>query len=69
MASFSVLSGTKYEVKAANAEEAEAKMAAWHNGEDCPCGFPQWAEQAAAEGQELCECVEEIEADTWIEEN
>ena len=69
MASFSVLSGTKYEVKAANADEAQAKMDAWHTGEDCPCGFPQWAENAAAEGQELCECVEEIEVDTWIEAN
>ncbi len=69
MASFSVLSGTKYEVQAANAEEAEAKLSAWYNGEDCPCGLPQWAEAAAREGGELCECVEEIEADTWVEAN
>ncbi len=54
MAIYSLLSGTRYTVKASSEEQAEEKLVAYWNGLDCPCGLPQ------------CTCVEEGEVDTDI---
>ena len=74
MPTYSLLSGTRYTVKAKSEEEAEEKLSAYWNGLDCPCGLPQWGREEAKrleEGGELsadwlCECVEEGEVDTDI---
>lgn len=66
MASYQVITGKKYDVIADSPEEAEQKYHAYVAGEDCPCGFPQWGEEAEAEGDELCECVKYNEVDTWV---
>lgn len=72
MSKYIVLTGMAYIVEATNADEAIEKLYAEDAGEDCPCGLPQWAEQADAEGAELCTCVEEFEVltqvvDTYVE--
>jgi len=74
MPNYSLLSGTRYNVKARNEDEANEKLVAYWNGFDCPCGLPQWgyheAERIEQEGktveEHLCSCVQEIEADTEI---
>jgi hypothetical protein len=68
MASYQVLTGKKYDVVADTPEQAEQKYHAYIAGEDCPCGFPQWGEEAEAEfgGDELCSCVEFNEIDTLV---
>lgn len=74
MAYFEALSGTRYGITAKDHIEAGEKVYAFINGDPCPCGLPQWGEQEARrleEGGELsadhlCECVEEIEADTEV---
>lgn len=55
---YHVITGPTLTVMARSPEEAQAILDAEEDGNDCPCGFPQWGEFAAAEGQELCECVE-----------
>ena len=67
MPNYDCLSGTRYTVKARNEDEAREKLGAYWAGLNCPCGFPQWAEQAHAEGHELCTCVEEMDVDTSIQ--
>lgn len=62
--SFLVITGETYFVNASSADEAEQKLAAYVSGEDCPCGLPQWGEEAAKENQDLCECVSENETQT-----
>ena len=66
MASYQVLTGKKYDVVADTPEEAEQKYHAYLAGEDCPCGFAQWGEEASANGDELCSCVEFSEIDTLV---
>ena len=74
MPNYSLLSGTRYNVKANDEEQAQEKLIAYWNGLDCPCGLPQWAsdyaEEIEARGdiveENLCSCVQEIEADTDI---
>lgn len=75
MPTYSVLSGTRYTVRARDEEEAEAKLQSYWFGDDCPCGLPQWGRDEARrleEGGELagdwlCECVEKDEVDTDIQ--
>lgn len=50
--------GIVFNVKASDDMEAVRKFAADYTGEDCECGLPQWGEDAAAAGEQLCECVE-----------
>lgn len=66
MASYQVMVGKKYDVIADSAEEARDKYFGYLAGEDCPCGFPQWGEEASANGDELCKCVEFNEIDTLV---
>jgi hypothetical protein len=66
MATYLILSGMAYEVTADTEEEALAKFYAEDAGDDCPCGFPQWAEESAEEGHELCDCVNQHEVLTHV---
>ncbi len=66
MPRYIVLTGMSYAVEADTAEEAIQKFYAEDAGEDCPCGLPQWAEQASREGAELCTCVQEWEVLTQV---
>jgi hypothetical protein len=74
---YEILSGDKWSVVADTPDEAKAKYYASERGEDCPCGKPQWGIYEAkaitdAGGDwraELCDCVNELEADTWTDEN
>lgn len=74
MPNYSLLSGTRYNVRANDEEQAQEKLIAYWNGLDCPCGLPQWgyeeAERLEKGGETvedwLCSCVQEIEADTDI---
>ena len=50
--------GVTHKIKAEDDQQAVRKFAADFTGQDCECGFAAWGEDAAAEGQELCECVE-----------
>lgn len=77
MAEYEILSGEKWSVVADTPEEAKAKYYASERGEDCPCGKPQWAlylvTELALAGKdwrdELCDCVNELETDTWTDEH
>ncbi len=66
MAIYQVLIGKKYVVVADTPEEAEQKYHDYISGKDCSCGFPPFGEEAEAEGDELCKCVEFSEIDTWV---
>jgi hypothetical protein len=74
---YEILSGEKWSVIADTPDEAKAKFHASERGEDCPCGKPQWGFHEAKEitdaggdwRTELCDCVNELEADTWTDEN
>jgi hypothetical protein len=75
MPNYELLSGTQYRVNARDTDEAHAKLVAYWQGLDCPCGRPQWAYDHAREITErgenpkdyLCECVEAGEADTVLQ--
>ena len=69
MASFVLLSGTKYDIVAENEDEALAKFVAHFGDDDCPCGRARRGREAYASHAEICDCVKIIEVDTWIEPN
>jgi hypothetical protein len=54
---FSILTGLKYVVLAKNEGEALKKFNAMNDGSECSCS------------QDACDCVDFVEADTWIEAN
>lgn len=54
---FSILTGQKYVVLAKNEGEALKKFNASNDGSECLCR------------QDVCDCVDFVEADTWIEAN
>ena len=53
--SFIFLAGSKFEVTAISEQEAWNKFGAYQSEEPCPCGVDD------------CDCVSEMEADTWME--
>lgn len=55
--SYTFISGDSFNVHAATEEEAEAKYAAYHNGDPCPCG------------ETSCTCVQDSECLTSIEQD
>lgn len=64
MIKFTVITGMTYEVEAETEEQAIEKFYAYDAGDDCPCGLPQWGEQASDAGDELCNCLEQGEQQT-----
>jgi hypothetical protein len=74
---YEILSGDKWSVVADTPDEAKAKYHAYQNDEDCSCGKEQWVGVYAKEVTDaggdwrevFCDCVNELEADTWTDEN
>ena len=66
MATYQVVTGSLFSVLADSDQDAIAKLAEYLQARDCSCGRPQWGEEAAAEGDDLCDCVEPIEPTTQI---
>lgn len=61
MPTYRHFSGDALHIKAKDGYDAQAKIDAYHSGDNCPCSKPQWGEQASAEGQDLCDCISEAQ--------